>query len=154
MKTLITEAEVATLAFSGGANVKPELITPAAIMASQQRFLRPLLGALYTALEQDKYPELLDEWVKPVLAQWVKYSIMPAIAAQVGRLGLVQFGGADFECADDKAVVRLIRRLHADAMALSRAMIIHIETSGNLYPEYDPRENVVNRISITGGIVL
>ncbi len=150
----MTPSEVAALAFGGENNVRMEFVTEAAIVTAQHRFLRPLLGTLYGALEGGRYPQLLDGYVKAALAQWVKFLILPALSAQTGVMGVVQYEGPGFSGAGDKALNRLLRRTRSDAYALTDSLVEHIESSPAAYPEYDPSENIRNTVSIAGGIVL
>ena len=154
METLMTPAEVATVAFPGSLDPEGSFVPVSSIVAAQQKFLKPALNGLYERLEQGAYVELLEEYVKPALAHYVRYLLLPTISAQVGTTGVVQPRSASFGAASDKAVEAIRRRTRSDAAALMRRLIEHIETLAADYPEYDPAQNVLNRVSTAGGIVL
>lgn len=150
----MTPSEVALTAFGGENNVLMDAITEAAIASAQQKFLRPVLGGLYGALENGQYTELLEGFVKAALAQWVKYMVLPALSAQTGALGVIQYSGQGFSGAGDKALARLLHRTRSDARALTDTLIRHIESSPDEYPEYRPKDNAANKVSIAGGVIL
>lgn len=155
MKILITPAEVAVKAFGGEENISVELITETAILAAQKRYILPVLGKpLWAALERGEYSELLSDWVKPALALYVKYSVLPAVAAQTGALGVVRYSGEGFVPADDKSFQRMLRGVRIEADALLDATAEFIESALVFFPEYNSTENIRNNISIIGGVVL
>ncbi len=152
MQLIITPAEVAALAFPGSLDPEGGFVAQASILAAQHKFLKPVVNNLYTTLEN--HPELLEEYVKPALAQWVRFLALPAIAAQVGGTGIIAPRGQNFESVAPMSAATLRARSKADARALTRRMVEHIEANTARYPEYDPALNVLNRTSTTGNIVL
>lgn len=155
MKLLITPAEIAEMAFGGVENVASGALGEGTIASAQNRYVKPVLGAgLYAALEQGRYPELLDEWIKPALAQFVKFTVLPSLSAQIGTLGVVMYEGVGFTPADKEAVKLLLRRVRTDAESLLAAAVDHIESVPAKYPEYVENENVKNRVSMIGGVML
>ncbi len=150
----MTPAEVAAAAFPGSLDPEGSFVPVGSIVAAQQKFLKPALNGLYDRLEQGAYSELLEEYVKPALAHYVRYLLLPTIAAQVGTTGVVQPRSSSFGAASDKAVEAIRRRTRSDATALMQRLIEHIETLAADYPEYDPAKNVLNRVSTASGIVL
>ncbi len=152
MNTLITPAEVAALAFPGSLDPDGSFIAESSIISAQQKFLKPVLGKLYDAL--DNHPVLVADYVKPALAQWVRFMVLPSIAAQVGSVGIVSPRGQNFESVSPMSVAALRSRAKADARALTRRMVEYIESQPAGFPEYDRAENVLSRISTTGNIVL
>lgn len=154
MKQLISFEEVAELAFGGNENVRQEHISYAAICSAQRKFIKPVLGALYDAVAEGEYAALLDEYIKPALAGYVKYMALPTISAQVGVAGVVQYDGAEFDKAGDKAFARVLSRIKNEADALAQVMIDHIEAHAEQYPEYSASDNIKNRVSMSGNIIL
>lgn len=154
MKLMITPSEVAVLAFGGEHMLPAGILDDTAIVSAQQKFLAPVLGTLWGALDADRHTVLINDYLKPALAQWVRFLILPAVSAQTGAAGVVQYGGQLFTAAEDKALARLLRRVRGNAEALTGALVEHIESRPDDYPEYDPAENIRNRVSIDGGIVL
>ncbi|MDL2319896.1 hypothetical protein LJC45_02050 [Alistipes sp. OttesenSCG-928-B03] len=154
METLITPAEVAALAFTSAAEGDVSAISESAIAAAQQKFIKPVLNGLYAALEEGRYPELLVEYVKPALAQYVRYLVLSSVASHVGTAGVIQPRAATFATAPEKSLAALRRRARSDARTLMRRAVEHIETIAADYPEYDPAQNILNRVSIEAGVVL
>ncbi len=126
MKLLITPAQVAELAYRSPDFINPDSVSEATIVAAQQKFIRPVFGPLYEKLCDGLYPEFVAEYVVPALALYVKITMQTSSK----------------------------RNLRTEAKALILRAIQHVEANPAAYPEYDPRENILNRCSIDGGIVL
>lgn len=150
----MTPAEVAAAAFPGSLNGDGSFIPESTILTAQQKFLKPALNGLYGKVIQGSYTALLEEYVKPALAFYVRYLMLPTISAQVGTTGIVQPKSSTFGSASDKAVAAIRRRTRSDATALMKRLTDHIEALPGDYPEYDPAQNVLNRISTDTGIIL
>ncbi len=148
----MTQAEVAAAAFPGSLDPEGAFIPESAIITAQQKFFKPVLGPLYDTLAD--HPELLEEYVKPALAQWVRYLVLPSIAAQVGATGIIAPRGQNFESVSPMAAAALRARTKADARALVRRMIEHIKQNPERYHEYCHEQNVMSRVSTTGNIIL
>jgi hypothetical protein len=153
MKTLISPREVARIAFAS-ANGIDELISEPMIISAQQRFLRPVLGRLYDRLERGDCIELLEMLIKPALAYYVKLAALPALAAQTGAAGVVSYRNANLSPASTANMAALRKSVRAEAVALIKLAVAHIENHPDLYPEYDPHNNVMNRVSIGSQVVM
>jgi hypothetical protein len=177
MELLISPAVVAERAFRAPDFIEAVAVSEAVILAAEQKFIRPVLGAaLCDRLREGAYPLLLDEYVVPPLALYVKALMLPSLAVQAGAAGVVEAHGPHLARADGKKVRAVVRRLRAEALALMKRAVEHIEVSNGAgaaagagaagaagiagagavaaYPEYDARGNVLNRCSMEGGIVL
>lgn len=154
MKTLISSEEVVELAMSGDAAFRSTSVNEAVILAAQQKFLRPVLNDLYTAIEAGRHRDLLDRYLKKSLANYVKYLLLPSVAAQVGASGVVQPSGQNLIPANDKALSRLMKRIRSDADTLLAVAVEHIEAHAAEYPEYDPHKNILHRTSIAANILI
>lgn len=153
MKLLMTPAEVVGMVFGEG--IPPDIIGDSTVMAAQLRYMKPVLGdSFYKALEEGRYTAFVGEWVKPALALFVKYMVLPAVAFHTGELGVVQFGGDHFHAAEAKDIAGLRRVVRSQAETALYAVVLHIESSPDTYPEYDSDENIKRRISVSGGIVM
>ncbi len=151
---LVTPGEVVQIAFRGAESVDPNLIGEAMIVTAQYKFIRPVLGKLYEALSEGKYTQLLDEYIKPPLAHYVKWLLLPRLSVQCGTIGLVQFKGDNFSAADGKGVTRLAKQVRSDAQVLMKRAVERIESSLEEFPEYEPEQNVLNRIALIGDWVV
>jgi hypothetical protein len=151
---LITPAQVAELAFRAPDFISPESISEATILATQQKFIAPVFGGLYAKLCEGDYSEFVDEYIAAPLALYVKMQMLPSLAVQAGGGGVVEVTSKNLARVGDAKLRYAVRRLRSDAAALIDRAINHIEASPEAFPEYDPCQNILNRTSIDGGIVL
>lgn len=180
MELLITPARVAEMAFRAPDRIAADAIPCATILAAQQKFIKPVVGrALYDALCGGAYPSLTEDYLAMPLALYVKMLMLPSLAVQVGAAGVVEVNSKNLARVGDEKLRAAIIRLKDDAGALMRRATDHIEASGEVsgtleasgapgeisgasdpisggtaYPEYDPHENILNRCSVAGGVVL
>lgn len=159
MKTLISPAEVISIAFGTTHTLRPESVPIHTILSAERRLLRPVVGEqlcneLALDAPSEPYVSLFENYLKLPLALYAAYLALPAIAAQVGTAGVVRLRGEGFEPLDDHSVERLRRRLKADADALLDTATDHLAANPDLYPLYDPSQNVRSRISLKGGVCL
>ena len=151
---LMTPHEVVEIAFRGVEAVDENVIGEAPILTAQYKFIRPVLGKLYEALLEGKYPELLNGYVKAPLAHYVKWLLLPRLSVQCGGIGVVQFKGENFSAAGDGAFAMLRQQVRSDAQALMKRVIERIESALEEFPEYDPEQNVLRRVLLLGDWVL
>ena len=147
MELLMTPAEVVEAAFGGGDVIDAAIVTESAVLTAQRRYLRPVFGVSF-------YGAFLAEYVRPALALFVKYLVLPDAAVRLGRLGIVRFGGEYFEPTDGAALKLLRERVRAEAETSLTAAVERLEAAPAEFPEYDPRENIKRRLSVAGGVVL
>lgn len=151
---LITPHEVVEIAFRGMEAVDENVIGEAPIVTAQYKFIRPVLGKLYEALLEGKYPELLNGYLKAPLAHYVKWLLLPRLSIQCGGIGVVQFKGENFSAAENGELSMLRQQVRSDAQALMKRAVERIESAPDEFPEYDPEQNVLHRISLLGDWVL
>lgn len=154
MELVITPEKVSELAFRAPDFVPADNIPAATILAAQQKFIRPVFGALYQRMLSGAVAEFVDEYVAPPLALYVKMLMLPSLAVQSGAAGVVEVTGKNLAKVSDERLRAAIKRLRGDASALMRRAIEHVEDNPKLFPDYDPSENILNRVSIDGGIIL
>ncbi len=155
MELLITPAQVASMAFRAPDFISEEAVPEATILAAQHKFIRPVLGsALYDALCRGAYATLKSDYIALPLALYVKMLMLPSLALQTGAAGVVEANSRNLYRAGDAKLRAARRRLRSDALALMRRAVAHIESQTLTYREYDPRENILNRCSIEGGLVI
>jgi len=151
----MTPAEVSALCFGSDPNIAADFINESTILTAQRRFVLPVTGKdLWTELEKDRYSALLNDYIKPSLALYVKYLVLPAISCQPGILGVVQYSGQNFGSADAEAFARLRKEVRNEADSMMKICSDHMGVSATLYPEYDPHENILNSVNTKGGVVL
>lgn len=151
---LITPAEVWELAFPGADYVLPETLSPLQVEIVQEQYLRPVFGALYETLGEERHETFVVEYLKAPLAYYVRSLVLSEMAASIGSLGVVQ-GRSDYASPLPPRQVHTLRKQarHRADRLLQRA-VEHVEAHAGLFPEYDPGENARHHTSILGGIVL
>ncbi len=155
MKLLITPAEVSALCFGGDQNMTADFIKDSSILTAQRKFIFPVTGqSLWAELERNRYPSLVNGYIKSALALYVKYLILPAIYSQAGMLGVVQYAGQGFGSAGKDEFLKMRGVVKREADSLVRILSEHLESSSGSYPEYDASENILNSFNIGGGVVV
>ena len=153
-RPMISPREVIEIAFGSTERVREDMIGEIRLELAQRKFLRPALGRLYEAVENGAYPELRNGYLKAPLALYIKYLIMPELAAQATAQGIVQYKNEHMAPAPATGLGAARRRVRSDAQALLARAIDHIEAHRAEYPEYDPVRDRPARTSVCGGIIL
>lgn len=155
MKTLISPERVFRLAFSVDELLSPSVVMPSDIVAVEERHIRPVVGeALYDALADGHYTDLMEEYVAPTIAAWVRYAIQPLLGHRCSSC-LVSDGNDFYNAttADNVRMSALQRNLRHTAQTLSRRLGDYLNAHSADFAEYNPDENPLNRCSINGDIV-
>lgn len=161
MKLLITPAEVMKIAFGTTHTLHDEAIPSHTILAAQRRLLRPIIGAaLYDQLTLDDeaapahFATLVDDYLKTPLALYVASLLLPTIAAKVGSMGVVKLSGEGIEPVEKQTLRRVCRRLRADANALMDVATDYLAHNRELFPLFNPNDDVRQRVSLTGSLLI
>lgn len=140
--------QVVELAFSAGNSVSPASIKETKIVVAQEKYLRPELGGLYDAVLDGKYPDLLDNYLRPALAHYVRYAIIPDLSIRLSDKGVQTHFSEHASVATDAQRDELRRQDKEDADILLALAVRHIAANPDRYPEYTPqntaRLNTVN----------
>lgn len=152
MSCLITPQEIIAIAFSPTEQISSEAIVESKIIAAEEKFLRPVLGGLVDALRDGSYPELLREHIKPALAYYVRYGVIPDLSLKLNGMGAQIAFTVHSNAATDRqrSEMRMQAKDDADAL-LSRAL--RYIAAGD-YPEYSPQRNVRSKIIKNGGWII
>lgn len=150
---LITASEVISMAFTSVEQVKPEIINSTKIIAAEQQYLRPVFGKLYDAMVDGQYDDFVAEYIRPALAYYVRYGVIPDLSISLGNTGAMTFGTQHSSSASDKQRQMLRSQAIADADALICRAIRHIEANKEMFPEYEVKENIKKKTSIKGGFI-
>ncbi len=125
----MSPAEVVDYAFATGEYVAEGAITPSDVLAAQQRYLVPVLGKrLSEVVAEGGYSQLREEYIAPTLGLLAR--IEAALEAYPPTLAERQRGKLFLQTLSE-----------------------YLNASCDLYDEYDPEENVMNRCSLVGGFV-
>ncbi len=149
MRTLITPEEAYRLAFSEQEGYTPAIITETDIIEAQTRFLTPILGIeLQEALIDGYHRDLHDEYVAPTVAAYVRSLIEPLIDLRCSTCR----GDAISTAANERvAFSRTVLREKADA--LRRRLSDYLNNNSDIFEQYNPEDNPLNRCMIYGDIV-
>ena len=135
------------LAFTAEEGCRGHVVSELDIYVAECRYLVPVIGrALYNKLLEGEYGELLEGYVAPALAAWVRYIVEPFLAARCWDGHLPASGASLVEI--ERVVMQCRKRI---AEALTRRLVRHLDEVE--YVEYNIEDSSLNRCSIDGGIV-
>lgn len=155
MKTLITASEAIALAFADSGFLPTESISPSDIAAAEARFLLPITGRrLWDRLLEGDYLSLRADYAAPAAAQAVRLTVQPALDIRAGQGGTVTPYGTMHHPAAHEQLRAARRAVRARLNTLLKLLSEHLNEAASDYPEYDPDENVLNRIDTASGMVL
>lgn len=147
MSTLINVEDVMRLAFTAEEGCRGHVVSELDIYVAECRYLVPVIGrALYNKLLEGEYGELMEGYVAPALAAWVRYIVEPFLAARCWDGHLPASGASLVEI--ERVVMQCRKRI---AEALTRRLVRHLDEVE--YVEYNIEDSSLNRCSIDGGIV-
>ena len=107
-KLLITPEQVVELAFGCGCDKHLVVadIGEATIVAAESKFVVPVFGAdMVEQMRSGSYAELVDCYLRPALALYVKYLVLPTLAVKVGAAGVVSYTGEGFEREGGRLII-------------------------------------------------
>lgn len=135
------------LAFTAEEGCRGHVVSELDIYVAECRYLVPVIGrALYNKLLEGEYGELMEGYVAPALAAWVRYIVEPFLAARCWDGHLPATGASLVEI--ERVVMQCRKRI---AEALTRRLVRHLDEVE--YVEYNIEDSSLNRCSIDGGIV-
>ena len=153
-KTLTTQSQVIGLAFAECEYMPATAVSEAEIAVAEERCIVPVTGrALYEKMLAGSYAELRDEYAVPTAAIFTRVGMQPLTDVRSGRFGTVAPRPEYGEPADRERILDLRRSLLRKGRTLQRRMSDFLERNAADYPEYDPRENILNRCSTDGGYI-
>ena len=88
MALLITPAEVLETAFPATEQFRDDLIRPTMIEVAQLQYLQPVFGALFDALEEERYSDFVSTYIKPPLAYYIRCMVIDELTASRAVRGL------------------------------------------------------------------
>lgn len=162
MTLLITAKEVIS---STGLKSKTDtaLIGMFLIDAVQEEYIRPLLGKdLYDLILSEQAAcvftgvnkTLLNDYIVPVLAQYVWLKLLPQLHIQSTNSGL-QINNSEFaNPASSAQRAELSTSIESIASSLSEKMIRYMEDNEDSFDDWSSGTDISSSISKTGGIIL
>ena len=134
MSTLINVEDVMRLAFTAEEGCRGHVVSELDIYVAECRYLVPVIGrALYNKLLEGEYGELMEGYVAPALAAWVRYIVEPFLAARCWDGHLPASGASLVEI--ERVVMQCRKRI---AEALTRRLVRHLDEVE--YVEYNIEE--------------
>lgn len=155
MGILISAKEVIDIAFCGYDQITPDSIKESKIKAAELAFIKPVFGAaMYDRMAEGELYAFVSEYIRPALAYYVRYTIIPDISVKLSNSGAGTMSINHQNVATDKQ--REISRSQAktDADAFINLAVEYVETHPDDFPEYQKRDNIRNRTLFNGGFIL
>lgn len=150
----VTPAEVLSIAFQSHESVREELINPTLIESAQEKFIRPVLGSLYEQLDRPKYEPFVTEYLKTALAFYVRTLVIEEVSSSIGMMGVTHPHLKSHTTLSLREQSLLRKKAKNKADLFIRRAVRHLEEHPELFPEFDPRENIQRRISMRGGVLV
>jgi hypothetical protein len=151
---IISPPEVVALAFSDGGYVAPDVVSDVDITSAIERWIRPVVGeALLEAVEGGDYATLLEEYLRPAVAAYVRLAIQPRLNVATSQLGLYAPNSSHHKAADEASRRELMRSLRTRATTLLRHLSDYMEQNKESIKEYKSNDNILNRCTLDGGFI-
>lgn len=153
MADLITTTEVIALAFQRPVN--KDRIEDALINAIQVRYILPVLGEdFYDAViaAPGSYTDLVA-YLKPIIAYYVKFHILPDISIDVANTGVNKVPGHNRQSGTTEDLGMVKQSTLDTALMYVSAMTKFLDDNYADYPLYYSGSNPDNKIDIAGGII-
>jgi hypothetical protein len=148
---LITAKEVIEISFTGEENIKENRIPDSVIESAQEKYLRPVLTGLHDHLTKPAYTQFVNDYIKPPLAFFVRYLVLPSMSIQLSNMGAF-LPETDFsKTATDRQRDTLRQSALSIAEPLLEKAVRYIEENRSGFPEYVKKSRTVNKVK--GGIV-
>ena len=152
MKPLITPEQVISIAFCEAGYLDPTTISEVDILAATNRYLLPIVGQqLLDALLEQRYVDLLDNYVAPALAFAVRHTVQPTLNLRTAEGGLTAARTESSTTPAQSAVDSYSGSIKSRMRELLVRLSDHLNSG--CYTEYNPKYNILNRCSIDGGLV-
>ena len=100
----------------------------------------------------DDYTDL-KEYLVPVVANYVRYDILPNIYTEESTAGINQFTGQNKRSGAVEDLENLRQAVLVIAQRHSERLHKYLEDNEGAYPLYEAGKNPQNRVEIVGGIV-
>lgn len=146
-RLLISPNEVVELAYSPSEQIRPEQISTSVIQQAQQKYMKPSLNGVLDAINDGKYYSLSDSYVKPALAHYVKYLLMPS---QNSYMMMLASGTERSTNLSRESFYAMKHEVLSRANTLRDMCVSVIEANQDQYPEYTK----TNTTKIIGGVVI
>lgn len=164
MGQLILADKIRDIAFTNK-NVSDRFLKDTVIEIAQEEHIRPVLtDDLYDDIVEKndagsltgKDKILLEDFVQPALAFYVKFEVLPEMNMQTANKGTRSLGDERSSASSSKDRADLYAKVksHADTLRNKITRFIQDEDNIDDFPLYVRGNNVNNSFSSTGGIII
>lgn len=108
------------------------------IEVAQLQYLQPVFGALFDALEEERYSDFVSTYIKPPLAYYIRCMVIDELTASVGTLGILQEKSDYGSPASIRLQERLRRQARTTAERLLDRAVGVIEAQPRIVPRIRP----------------
>jgi len=153
-RTLMTPAQVVAAAYGDTDRTSDDGITEELILLVSEERLVPVIGrALYDSLLEERYGELMTDYVAPALAYGVRLRTLPADNVRCSRFGTMAPAPEGWTSAGDNALGAVRAEVRQRAAGFLRRLSEYLVAHENAFPEYDADNDVMNRCRIYGDFI-
>lgn len=150
---LVSKDYIVVEAFSR--RVSESRISDGIINACEIKYLRAVLGTdFYDAVvaTPSQYTTLLV-FIKPMLAWYVRYMLLPELRAEISDLGINTVNIQSASAVDTDTYAQLRDQSLVVAEVKRKLLIEYLEDNLSLYPLYSSGETPDNQTEIVGGVL-
>lgn len=162
----ITAAKVIELAIPNQ-NIMEDWFKDEQIRTAQENFILPVLGSypdgsgLYDYLVAEEtltgdYKTLMEEYIWPALAFYVKYQCAPDIYTQMGDAGLMQ-NRTDYSSGvstKDKEIYRNQALQDGHTMVTRMVRWLNLDENSAKFPQWSSGDDINTKVNYSGGIII
>lgn len=148
-------SEAVAMAFASGEYVAETAVKEFDIEAAADRYIIPIAGrALYEAMLDGRYNDLKTNYVQPTVALGVRVLLQRQLNVRTGQMGLsLPATTGSGTVAVESAADELQRSVRHRLQTLRKRLSDYLNDHADLFPEYEPRRNALNRTRVDGGLV-
>ncbi|MCC8087932.1 MAG: hypothetical protein LIO79_01495 [Rikenellaceae bacterium] len=152
MKNLITADEVIEIAFTYKDQISRRIVTDCLITTAQVKFIKPVLGKLFTAIMENKFDWFNRNYIKPPLAFFVKYLTFAELSTSTGNIGVFTNRNTGKHYLTHQETMRYRRETKKNADILLEEAINYIFENTDQFEGFLPP--IRNSRIISGGFIL
>lgn len=153
MAALLNKDEIVSIAFTRKIDIIK--IPDKLIESVQNTHIMPVLGkALYDlVIASPLNYSLLIDYIKPIIAYYVKYYILPEIWLDISTTGINKINGNNRISGNSEEFNQALQSALNMANMMVSSLTLYLNDNETLYPDYTKWSNPDNRIKILGGII-
>jgi len=152
--SLMTKAEIITRVFTR--SVSESRIPDDIVSSCETKYIKPVLGEdFYNAvvLAPGSYTTLLT-YIKPALAWWVRYMILPELRIELSDLGVTTIQIKEGAPVDNDLFAQIRDNTRIVAEEKEKLLNDYLGDNASSYPLYYPSADPLNQVRIAGGIIM